>query len=344
MIRVAVIGAGYMGRAHARVVRRISEENPDLAEIAYIVDIDYSRAKLAAKRYGGKPLDRINGIAQGEADLAIIATPTKTHKEVFMKLASRGIQAFLVEKPLASSLKETLEILEKTRENNLWVAVGHIERFNPAVTKFLEKTKKGMLGEILTTVSRRVGPYTPRVSDTSVVHDLAVHEIDISILVYQSLPNSIKSYTLENLVSNLADYALLVLNYTKGFSSIEVNRVTPFKQRAMYITGTKGVAYIDYLRQELNIHVQDLETRVLVQREEPLYLEDLSILESLKEKREPPVDIHQAFIAMFLCEKALDSTRENREIEIEEEPEYQSYRDVFQKGLKGFQAYYQSIK
>ncbi len=334
-VKAAVIGAGYMGRAHARVLSRIASERPGLVELEYIVDVDYSRARHVASVYGGEPLSSIQGIPRGSVDFAVVATPTTTHFAVVEALVSRDIGAVLVEKPATPSLEEYVELLRLAEENGLWATVGHIERYNPAVAKLLEKTLSGVLGELLTTVSRRVGPFAARVGDTSVVYDLAVHEIDISLLLYRSVPHSLRSYTLESIVSNLADYALIVLSYQRGFSSIEVNRVTPFKERTLYITGSQGVARLDYMRQELEVFVGDEERRVIVRREEPLYLEDLDAVESLASKKEPPVDLYQAFIATLLCEKSLESTKLSRELVIEDDPEYSRHRDIVAKGIEG---------
>ena len=333
LVGIAVVGAGYMGAAHARVVKRISEEYPGLAELRYIVDVDASRARYVSRRYGGTPLESIESLPEGGADLAIVATPTRTHVEVVEKLVERGIGGFLVEKPLAGDLASSLRLVELAESQGLWISVGHIERFNPAIGKLLEKTRSGSLGRVLTTVSRRVGPFAARVSDTSVVHDLAVHEIDVSLLLYGVFPATIRSYTLENIVSNLADYALIVMGYEYGFSSIEVNRVTPFKQRILYVTGSRGVGFVDYMRQETRLYVGDEEVKVIVENEEPLYREDLAVIMSLSKNERPPVSVYQAFAAILLCDKALESTKESREIALDEDEDYNRYRDIIGRGV-----------
>ncbi len=342
-MRIAVIGTGYMGSAHTRVLKRISDENPELIELAYVVDVDINRAQSVARRYGGKPLSNVREIPCGEADLAFIATPTEHHYSVFRELIDRDVKGFFIEKPLTRNLKEALELIKAVEENGIWVNVGHIERFNPAVQALHKRVKEGFLGEVLTVISRRVGPFIARVKTTDVIYDLGIHEIDNSLTIYRRYPNTLRSYTLESLVSNLTDYALIILGYKRGFSSIEVNRVTPFKQRIMYLTCSKAVAYLDYMNQELKIYMDEHEINVRIKKEEPLYLEDLAVIKYFIEKREPPIDIYQAFAGLFLCEKALESTRTNREIVLEEDNEYRTYRDIIEKGLYNFNKYIERL-
>ena len=152
------------------------------------------------------------------------------------------------------------------------------------------------------------------------------------------------SYTLENLVSRLADYALIILGYDKGFSSIEVNRVTPFKQRILYLTASKGVVHLDYMNQELTIHTVVHDINVRIDKEEPLYLEDLAMIRSVLNNRDFPIDIYQAFTSLLLCEKSLESTKLGKEINIENDPLYQSYSDIIRKGLEGYVQYVDMIK
>ncbi len=343
MIEVAVIGTGYMGSAHTRVLHRIKTENPDLIDIKYLVDINYERAKAIARKYSGEPLRSIDEIPRGSIDLAVIATPTEYHYQSIEKLVDRDVYGFLVEKPMTSNIDEAYRVIKLAEENDLWISVGHIERFNPAIMELHRHIRDGWLGEILTMISRRVGPFVARVKNTSVIYDLGIHEIDNSLTVYSKLPITIRTYTLENIVSRLTDYALIILGYDKGFSSLEVNRVTPFKQRIMYLTGSRGVAFLNYMTQELVIYDNMHEVKVNVRREEPLYIEDLSVLEAFAGKREPPIDPYQAFTGLFICKLATDSTREGREYTIEDLEEYSMYKEILVKGLEGVKKYISNI-
>lgn len=339
MIRIAVIGTGYMGSAHARVLHRLSLENPGYIELAYLIDIDLDKARKLARKYGGKALADVDDIPRNSVDLAFIATPTEHHFMVFQKLLDKDVKGFFIEKPVTRNIDEAYKLVKIVNENSIWVNIGHIERFNPAVQALHKKIKEGVLGEVLTTISRRVGPFTPRVKTTDVIYDLGIHEFDNSLVIYRRYPLSTRSYTLENIVSNLTDYALIVLNYRRGFSSVEVNRVTPFKQRIMYLTCSRGVVYLDYMSQELKIYTDEYEINVMVKKEEPLYLEDRAVIEAFINNDKPPIDIYQAFTSLFLCEKALESTKYNKEIIFDDDKDYMTYKDIIMKGLDNFNNY-----
>jgi UDP-N-acetylglucosamine 3-dehydrogenase len=341
-VRVAVVGAGYMGSAHARVINRIAEEHPGSVELGYVVDIDYARAKRVAARYGAKPLSDVKEL--GSVDLAIIAVPTKYHFKVFEQLVEQGVAGFLVEKPMTSSLEEAAKMLDIAEKKKLWLTVGHIERFNPAVRELHRRIAQKEIDGILTLVARRVGPFAPRAQNVDVVYDLGVHEIDNALIVYGSLPKTIRSYTLEGLVTKLTDYALIILGYEEGYASIEVNRITAFKQRELYLTTRRGTIYLNYLKQELRIHRGKEEVNVLIDKEEPLYLEDLSAIETYANGKQPLVDGYQGFLALYFCELALMSRMKGSEIDVSSNELYHRFGEVIEKGMESLRGYIKDLK
>ena len=342
-LRVAVVGAGYMGTAHARVLRRISIEYPGLAETAYIVDINLERARYVAARYGGQAIASIKDIPEDSVDFAIIAVPTKHHLQAFNELVERGVRGFLVEKPLAAEIDEALELAEAAKSSNAWVAVGHIERFNPAVWILHRVAAEGRLGELLTLVARRVGPFAPRAGDTDVIYDLGIHEVDNALALWAKPPETIRAYTLHNIVTGLNDYALTVLGFREGFASLEVNRVTPFKQRTLYLTGSKSVAQLNYMTQELTLHTPDEEAHMKIPREEPLYLEDLANLAAYRKRKQPLVDINQGIAAMMVCAAALASTATG-ETGLEQHPAFTTAKPYIAKAVEGYRNYKEAVR
>ena len=339
MVRVGLIGAGYMGSAHARVIRRIGDEYPGLVELSYVVDPVFDKAKALAKRYGGHPVKSVKEISGEGMDFAIIASPTRTHLDVFMSLVERGVGGVLVEKPMASSLGESVEFVRVAREYGVWVAVGHIERFNPAVIYLHRLVVGGRIGDLLTFTAKRVGPFAPRAGDTDVVYDLGVHEVDNVLSLVVGLPSTVRAYTLSEIVTDLNDYALMVLGFGSGFASIEVNRLTPFKQRVLYLTGTRGVVFLDYMGQELRFFTPSEETVFRIRKEEPLYIEDLVVIKSFAEKRLPPIDVYQGFTTMLVCGAALESAKRKHDIVLEEYKVYRDYRDYIDRAIEGYRRY-----
>jgi len=232
-------------------------------------------------------------------------------------------------------------LIEEAESRNIVVSVGHIERFNPAVTELLYEIRNGVLGKPLTILSRRVGPFVPRVRDTDVIYDLGIHEIDIHLYILNNYPYQLRAHGLKNIVTtnNLYDHAWITLNYGENLSSIEVNRVTPFKLRKLYLTTREAVAVLDYIDQDLHIYRSKYDVAVRVKREEPLYIEDLlNILYFLRNKK-ALVDHYQAFTSMLLCEKSIESASKSRELDLEDDETYIVYRDYVVKGLSGYRSF-----
>jgi len=312
---------------------------PGLVELSYIVDIDIAKAKLLSARYGGKPLRSVEEISYNSVDLAIVAVPTRLHLDVTTTLLGKGVRGVLIEKPIATDLAEAIKLVEHIEALGVWASVGHVERFNPAIWSLHRLVASNILGDVLTIVARRVGPFAPRAGDTDVVYDLGVHEVDNALALMRSIPESIRAYTLQSIVTDLNDYALIILGFHNGFASLEVNRITPFKQRMLYITGSYATAYLDYMSQELRIYTMVEESIVRTNREEPLYLEDLSFILSFVEDREPLVDIYQGFAAMLVCGVALDSARRGSDIALRDTEVYASYKDYIRKAVDGYERY-----
>lgn len=342
-VRVAVVGAGYMGSAHARVISRIASDYPGLVKLSYIVDVDAGRARLAAARYGGRPLSSVGELPRGDVDFAVVAVPTRHHLRVFLELLERGVEGFLVEKPVAADAGEAVRLVELAEEAGVWVGVGHVERFNPAVVALHRLLSEGRLGDVLTVTARRVGPFAPRAGDTDVMYDLGVHEVDNALATMVELPEVVRAYTLRNIVTDLNDYSLAVLGFYTGFASLEVNRITPYKQRILHLTGSRAVAYLDYMDQELRVYAPGEESLVHVAREEPLYLEDLGFVYLFSRREAPLVDIYQGLAAMLVCAAALESAREGREKSLDEFDVYQRYRDRVKKAVSGYRRYREVI-
>ena len=307
-LRVAVVGAGYMGSAHARVLARIREDYPGLIEGGYVVDVDLSRARRVAARYGWEPLGSVDQLP-GRVDFAFVVVPTRLHLEVSLRLLERGVGGLLVEKPLTSTAAEAARLLEAVEKAGAWAAVGHIERVNPAVWALHRAVGRGLVGDVLGASARRVGPYAPRAGDIDVVHDLAVHEADNLMALFSRLPDDLAAYVYGGLVSGLADHALLVAGFDGRYASVEVSRITPYKQRLLHLTGSKAVAELDYMAQRLIVHTEEGETLLRVEREEPLYLEDLIVLLEYRAGARSILDASTGAAAVAFCDAALSGGR-----------------------------------
>jgi len=312
MLSVVVVGAGYMGRAHSRVISELSEVYP--VRLEAIVDIDYGKALALAKHYGVKAYSNVNELS--DYDIAIVATSTSSHHVVVEDLA-RKVKYIFIEKPLADTIEHGERIIEVCREYGVKGMVGYIERFNPVVRALLQTLGKRILGDVISVIARRVGPYVPRIRDIGVVLDLATHDIDIAHLIYGEWPRSIYAQV-EKVVNEVyEDSAVIMLKFSGSrVAIIEANRITPFKERKLIVTGTKAVAYLDYINQKLTIYTPEWIMESNIMKEEPLKLELKEFIESILNNRASPVPLEDGLKLLQIGYKALESSNKSTPIEL----------------------------
>jgi UDP-N-acetylglucosamine 3-dehydrogenase len=302
VIKIGVVGVGAMGVNHARVFFELSQQG--LVELVGVVDINYERALQVARKFNTKGFNNHRELI-GRVDAVSIAVPTKVHKSVALDFIEAGIH-ILVEKPIADNSLDAIEIIKAAERRNITVAVGHIERFNPAVTKLKEVVDKGLLGEIITMSAKRVGPFAPRVSDVSVLIDLAVHDVDVMRYIGSSEVNKVYARGRKIRTDSLAeDYGLIVLTFNNGADGlVETNRLTPYKVRELVVVGTKGIAYLNYIDQRLTLYDNEWVREAKIVKEEPLKLELLDFIEAVSRGTKPKVTAYDGLIALKIAEEA----------------------------------------
>ncbi len=171
MIRVAVIGVGYMGSLH---VQKWCQQ-PGV-QLVGIYDSDAARLQQAAQMYGVRAFQSVEE-ACAAADAVTIATPSYTHAEVTRQALEAGCHC-LVEKPLASSLEDAQQLVQMARERSLVLMAGHIERFNPAFVWVRQQRVQPRFVEV-----HRLHPFRPRAVDVSVVLDVMIHDLDLLVVL-----------------------------------------------------------------------------------------------------------------------------------------------------------------
>jgi predicted dehydrogenase len=173
-VPVAVIGCGRMGRLHARVYSQMPQ-----VRLIGVVDSNAEAAAQTTRQYGGRVFSSVSELI-GQVGAVTIATPTVTHLEVCLPLLKAGI-ACLIEKPLATDVREAQRIAEAARQHGALVQVGHIERFNPAVRSLRKLEIHPRYIEVT-----RISPLTFRSIDVGVVLDVMIHDIDIVLSLARS--------------------------------------------------------------------------------------------------------------------------------------------------------------
>ncbi|MEM2067323.1 MAG: Gfo/Idh/MocA family oxidoreductase [Nitrososphaerota archaeon] len=313
-VRIAVIGAGFWGRNHARVLSEIPS-----ADLRAVVDIDLERAEQVARRFSVPQVhtDYRKVLDSGEVDAVSICTPTITHAEIALECVRRGL-AVLVEKPMASNLKEAIEIYEAVRSFGGRLMVGFIERFNPAVKYMLSAISDGVIGVPLTIAARRIGPWPERIGDVGVVKDIAIHDIDLTHYFFGAIPTHLYA-TGGALRHSHEDYIQALMYFDEVRSaSIEANWLSSKKKRDMRITGTEGVAYIEFLTGEVVIEKPDFSISPTINYIEPLKSELTYFIEQVSGPGELVPGPREGLLSLAVAEAILSSMNKRTTVTLED--------------------------
>jgi len=303
--RFGVIGVGFWGRNHARVLSEIES-----AELVAVCDVDRARARGVGEKYGVSWYTESSDLLRREdIDAVCICTPTITHHEIALEAIEAG-KHILVEKPMARSSKEAKEVLGAAERKGVYLMTGFIERFNPGVQRAKRLIDDGMLGEIVLAFARRVGRWPERVGDVGVVKDSAIHDIDIMRFLFEDDVASVYA-KVGSIGHKFEDYAQIILGFGENKTAfVEANWLTPYKIRTLTLTGTDAIATVDYITQRITI--SDAERSVTPNHEwvEPLMLELKHFAESIASDRAPSVTGLDGLRALEVAEAALRSAEE----------------------------------
>jgi UDP-N-acetylglucosamine 3-dehydrogenase len=301
-LNVAVIGLGNMGRHHVRNYSEIEKVN-----LVAVCDANPKTAQEFAQKYNCHFYTNPDEMFQKEKiDAVTIAAPTVFHYEIAKKIIQQGLHV-LIEKPIADTPAKADELINLAKKQNLILTVGHIERFNPAILKLKEIIKQNLLGKISTIKTRRLSPMPHQIKDANVMIDLAVHDIDICSYLLDKQPQQVYGTLEKTLLTDRADSANILLDYAGQSCFVEVNWITPLKIRTLCVTGSKGYAELDYIKQEIYLYESiytetkdqnNLQTIVFnpsekkaieVKKTEPLKSEILHFLNCIENKTTPIV-------------------------------------------------------
>lgn len=296
-----------MGRNHARVYRELGN---GVILVAVADQDEQQAASVGGQMMVPHYADYREMLDQHQPDLISLAVPTLYHCSIGLDVMARGVHV-LVEKPIAGSLNESEQLIEAADKDNVILAVGHIERFNPAVRELVRQLKDGMAGRIFSVMAHRLSPYPTRVRDCGVVLDLATHDID---LMRYLVPESIERLYCETIHSfdgTREDMFNGLMRFSNGVVGVlDVNWITPAKVRRLTVTGARGMFVCDLLSQELWFYENETapsrwdtlsilrgvsEGNVLgirIQRYEPLKAELQDFVEAVQQGRPPMVTGH----------------------------------------------------
>ncbi|UUY04636.1 Gfo/Idh/MocA family oxidoreductase [Svornostia abyssi] len=242
----AVIGLGMIGRHHARLL-----QTGGFAQFAGAVD-------PGGDQYGAvldpalvhPSVDAL--LAAGAPDFAVVAVPTAQHAGVATQLARAGVHV-LVEKPLAGSVAEAEGLLAAIEQTGVRGAVGHVERYNPALLGVREHI--GEIGQVFLIATERVGPFPDRIRDVGVVMDLATHDLDLVRWLGNADIVQVAAQTAIKMGREHEDLVLITGRLGNGTTfNCVVDRVTPTKRRRTRILGERGMLEADTLTGDLVLY------------------------------------------------------------------------------------------
>ncbi|MFY7859751.1 MAG: Gfo/Idh/MocA family oxidoreductase, partial [Limnohabitans sp.] len=165
LLRCAVIGVGYLGKFHAQKYAKIPQ-----CELVAVVDSRQEQAEAVAAPLQCAALTDYKSLI-GRVDAVSIVVPTQGHYEVCAEFLRAGVHV-LVEKPMTTTLEQADELIRLAKENHCVLAVGHLERFNPAALAL-----EPLLSDPRFIDSSRLAPFKPRATDVSVLLDLMIHDV-----------------------------------------------------------------------------------------------------------------------------------------------------------------------
>jgi UDP-N-acetylglucosamine 3-dehydrogenase len=231
-VKFGLVGYGAMGRNHARVLNSF--------EHVQLVAIADSNSALGSSLDGTPRVDSVSQLIELGIDGCVVAAPTSLHREIGELLASSKIPT-LLEKPLAGTVNDAQSIVDVFAENKILGAVGHIERYNPAIQALKIRLEEGQLGEIYQISTLRHGPFSKRIGDVGVVSDLASHDIDLTSHLAGSSYEYVQATSANKSGREHEDLISVTGKLNNGIVINHiVNWLSPMKQRQTVVTGERG--------------------------------------------------------------------------------------------------------
>lgn len=320
MIKIGVIGTGSMGRNHVRNICEL----PGYYEFVGFHDVKEENIRFIEDTYGIAHFDNVDRLI-GSVDALVVAAPSFLHFELGSKIIRQGKHA-LIEKPITLVETEGKILCEKFAVQNKVLMVGHVERFNPAVTEM--KKVIDQEGGVIALDAKRCGPFNPRISDTNVVFDLMIHDLDIIInYLYPHPVRTVDAKAVKVMSENNCDYAQAIMQFDTGIiTTLLASKVTEDKIRTIDVHTRQSLIRADLLNKTLsitrktkllNLHnytpVYSQETiieKVILPNVEPLKCELVEFANAINQNRQGLTDggsavnaLHYAELINKLCQQ-----------------------------------------
>lgn len=296
-MRVGIIGVGYLGMQHARILSYLEE-----AELKGVADINFKKAVEIGNRHGVKYYQNYEDMLD-EVDAAIVSTPTSEHFSISMKLLSEG-KSVLVEKPITETVEQAEKLVAKSKKSGLILQVGHLERFNPAV-----EAVENIISDPKFIEVQRLGSFSARSLDIDVILDLMIHDLDIILALLKDEVRSIRSSGI-HVLSEKIDIANARLEFKSGcVATLTASRVHQGKVRKLRIFEPTACYSVDYINQEVSIFpLNGSQTDIKslkIEKEEPLKKELKNFFKCLQDGKIRKVSGEEGLRALRLAYSVL---------------------------------------
>jgi predicted dehydrogenase len=307
-VRLAIVGVGHLGRHHARV----AAELPGVTLVG-IHDHHEGRAEEVARERGLRVLSGPAEVAEA-AQAVVVATPTSSHGELGRYFLERGLDV-LVEKPLTPAVPEATALVALARERSRVLAVGHVERYNPAVQALLARTEVPVFVEGL-----RLAPFTARSLDIDVVLDLMIHDLQIVADLVGRPVREIRAVGMPVVTARI-DIANARLEFEGGcVATLTASRVSSERMRKLRVFGPSMYCSVD-------MHARTIRARRLadgagrpeivavdvpVESGDPLTRELEDFAGAVRERRDPLVSGEVGRDALVLAHRVLEAIAAHR--------------------------------
>lgn len=292
-VLAGVVGAGAMGRNHARVFSMLEG-----VKLAAVYDQDRERARAIAKEFHTQAVSDIDEFVQ-KVQVASVAVPTIYHREVGCDLMEKGLH-LLMEKPIANSLEEASALIETSQKTKRILQIGHIERFNPVMEELEARLTSPLFIE-----AHRLSPFPNRSMDIGVVLDVMIHDLEIILHLVNAPIERVDAVGVP-VLTHREDIANARIRFANGcVANVTASRISPEKMRKIRVFQSDCYLSLDYQSQTAEMYRMGQlgveKIPVEIARDEPLRRELASFVECVRNARNPAVSSQQGAAALDLA-------------------------------------------
>ena len=248
-LKVAVIGAGYLGKFHAEKYASV-----DLCNLFAVVDMNMQIAQSVADQHDNVQAHNNHTAILDDADAVSIVTSTPSHYAIAKDCLTRGLHV-LLEKPITSTVEQAQELIDIAAQNNCVFQIGHIERFNPTVLAMDDYLQIPRFIE-----SHRLSPFRVRGTDVNVVLDLMIHDIDIILSIVNADIESIHASGM-SILSDDIDIANARITFSNQcVANVTASRVSDKTERKLRLFQENAYFSADLGNHSLKMHTRNNQT------------------------------------------------------------------------------------